>query len=82
MTSLDEYRAYILDENDHIVTRHDFEAENGTAALKFARRYENGHNVEVWQRNHIIGRLRSDKPRTPSGDLFSCLRDGDQYGGA
>jgi hypothetical protein len=57
-----EYRAYVLDGNDQIVARHEFEAENSTEALETARRYVNGHDVEVWQRKHIIGRLRSDKP--------------------
>jgi hypothetical protein len=62
MTTLNEYRAYVLDSNDHVVARHDIEADNGTAALELAKQYVDGHDVEVWQRTHIIGRLRHKKP--------------------
>ena len=31
---MSEYRALVLDEDDHVLMRHDFEAENGTAALE------------------------------------------------
>jgi hypothetical protein len=51
------YRAYLLDENDHIFRRHDFEAANDTSALETARQYVDGHDVEAWQRTHILGRL-------------------------
>jgi hypothetical protein len=52
------YRAYILDEDDHILKRHDFTAENAAAALEFACQYVDGHDVEVWLRAHIVGRLK------------------------
>ena len=55
------YRAFILDKNDHVFKRHDFEAENDTAALETARQYVDGHDVEVWKRTHIIGRLKRTK---------------------
>jgi len=53
-----EYRAFLLDKNDHIVKRHDFEAENDTSALETARQYVDGHDVEVWKRSQILGRLK------------------------
>ena len=56
-----DYRAYILDENDRIVRRHDFNAENDAAALEIARRYVDGHDVEVWQRQSFVRRLKHEK---------------------
>jgi hypothetical protein len=56
--AVNDYRAYILDKEDHIVARHDFTAENAAAALQFAAQYVNGHDVEVWLRAHVIGRLK------------------------
>ena len=53
-----EYRAFLLDKSDHIVRRQDFEAENDASALETARQYVDGHDVEVWKRTHIIGRLK------------------------
>jgi hypothetical protein len=54
-----DYRAYVLDEEDHIVGRHDFEAGSYAAALAFAARYVDGHDIEVWLRAHFVGRLKS-----------------------
>jgi hypothetical protein len=53
-----DYRAYVLDKDDHILQRHDFFAENAAAALDFARQYVDGHDVEVWLRAQVIGRLK------------------------
>ena len=61
MTGPRDYRAFVLDKDDHIVKRHDFEAENDAAALEIARQYVDGHDVEVWQRSHIISRLKHGK---------------------
>jgi hypothetical protein len=55
------YRAFILDKDDHIVRRHDFEAVDSTAALEIAQQYVNGHDVEVWRHMQIIGRLDRKK---------------------
>jgi hypothetical protein len=55
------YRAYVLDSEDHIVNRHDFVAKSSTAALAFAARYVDGHDVEVWLRAHIIARLKHNQ---------------------
>jgi hypothetical protein len=56
-----DYRAYVLDSQDHIVSRYEFEAKDSTSALEIARQWVNGHDVEIWQRTHIIGRLKSDE---------------------
>lgn|GEM_PF-3265370 len=54
----EDYRAYLLDLNDHIKGRHDFEAQGDDEALKFAQRYVDGHDVEIWLGTHIVGRLK------------------------
>jgi hypothetical protein len=58
MTFPSEYRAFLLDKNDRIVRRYDFEAENHDTALNHAKQYVDGHDVEVWQRSYIVGRLK------------------------
>jgi hypothetical protein len=55
------YRAYVLDAGDHIVSRYEFEADDSASALEIARQWVNGHDVEVWQLTHTIGRLKSDE---------------------
>ena len=61
MTSSKDYRAFVLDKDDHIVRRYDFEAENHEAALAHAKQYVDGHDVEVWQRSYIVTRLKRQK---------------------
>ena len=53
-----EYRAYLLDSEDQIINRYDFAAANSAAALAHAAQYVDGHDVEVWLRTHVIGRLK------------------------
>jgi hypothetical protein len=53
-----EYRAYLLDENGRVLKREDFEADNDTQAMESAGRYLDGHDVEVWQLERVIGLLK------------------------
>ena len=61
MTGPANYRAFLLDNNDHIVKRYEFEAATDDAALDVARQYVDGHDVEVWHRERFIRLLRHDK---------------------
>ena len=58
---MSRYRAYVFDENNHIVARHDFDADTETAALLYAGRYAFGHEVEIWQRLRRVGLIRHRK---------------------
>ena len=53
-------RLCFLDADDHILKRHDFVAENDSAAaaLEIARKYVDGHDVEVWQQHNARMLLR------------------------
>jgi hypothetical protein len=51
------YYAYILDDADHVRKRHDFETADDAAALKHARRWVDGCNVEVWQFARLVAKL-------------------------
>jgi hypothetical protein len=50
-----DYRAYLLDEQGHIIDARLFVAPDDQAALSHAYRYVNGRDVEVWQRSHRVG---------------------------
>ena len=52
-----DYKAYIVNENDHFIGVHDIEAPNDDAALQEAKQYVNGLAVEVWHRGRRIARL-------------------------
>lgn len=59
MTDSKDYRAFILDNSNHIVKRHDFEAQDDVQAVQIAQqKYVDGHDVEVWQLGRIIGKLK------------------------
>ena len=56
-----DYRAYLLDENGHIVDAHTFVAASDEVALMHAYQYANGLDVEVWHRARRVGLI----PREP-----------------
>jgi hypothetical protein len=56
-----DYRAYLLDEEGHIVDAHVFVAASDEAAVVHAYQFANGLDVEVWHRSRRIGLI----PREP-----------------
>lgn len=57
---MSDYRAFLIDANGHVVKRHDFEAADDTQAMTAAELYIDGHDIEIWQLDRIVGKL----PRT------------------
>ena len=61
-----DYRAYLIDSNDHVISRRDLVAPTDEAALETARQYADGADVEVWQRARKVGRLSKITPNQNS----------------
>jgi len=53
------YRAYLMDENDHIVKRIDLDAVNDEAAITKAKAFIDGKDIEVWHGSKKIVRIPS-----------------------
>jgi hypothetical protein len=53
-----DYRAFVLNDAGHVIKRHDFEAQDDARAVQIARQYVDGHDVEVWQRARMVGKLK------------------------
>jgi hypothetical protein len=51
------YRAYLIDQNDKVVSFKPVEAENDEEALNAAKQFVDGHDVEVWDLGRKVGRL-------------------------
>ena len=51
------YRAYLIDENNRVGSCRPVEADTDAEALKAARRFADGCDVEVWHLDRKIGRL-------------------------
>jgi hypothetical protein len=58
---MQEYRAFVLGPDGHVVLRHDFSAVDDDAAKAHAKRYVDGHDVEVWQLERRIAILPHEK---------------------
>lgn len=52
-----DYSAYILNAGGHVVNRHDLQADDDAQAVQIASQYVNGHDVEVRQRDRVVGLL-------------------------
>ena len=51
------YRAYLIDENDKIVSFKPVDADADDEALEVAKQFVDGHDVEVWLLDRRVGRL-------------------------
>jgi len=52
-----EYRAILIDQFGNITGREDFQAKDDLHAVQVAQNYVNGHSVEVWQAERIVGKM-------------------------
>ena len=55
------YRAYLIDGDDRVASYKSIEAKTDAEALKAARQFVDGCDVEVWQLDRKIGRLEREK---------------------
>jgi hypothetical protein len=52
-----DYRVYIIGDDDHIMGRIDIDCADDNAAIESAKQYIDGHDIELWQRDHRIARF-------------------------
>ena len=53
------YRAYTIDEANHVARAEVIEAENELDAIELARKLVNGRAVELWDRARLVARLEA-----------------------
>ena len=51
------YRAYLIDRNDRVIDYRAVPAKTDREALQRSRQYVDGHDVEVWYLDRMVGRL-------------------------
>jgi hypothetical protein len=56
------YRAYLIDQNDRVVPFKAIEAITDEEALKIARQFVDGHDVEVWDLDRKVAVLDARPP--------------------
>jgi hypothetical protein len=52
------YRAYVVSEEGHFISVRELEADTDAEAIRLARRFIDGHDVEVWYRGQFLARLK------------------------
>ncbi len=52
-----DYRAFLIDAGGQVISRHDLECDSDGAALDLAFLLVDRHDIEVWQRDRIVGKL-------------------------
>jgi hypothetical protein len=58
--SVEEYRAYLIGPDGHIINRVDIRASDQQEARRLAKRVVDGHAVELWQADRFIERFEPD----------------------
>jgi hypothetical protein len=56
-----DYRAFFLDDNGHVFTSEVIVAENDEEAILRATRLRDGHDIEVWQLDREVARIKAPK---------------------
>lgn len=51
------YRAYLIEEDNRVHSYKPIDAESDDEALEAAKRLVDGHDVEVWSLDRMVGRL-------------------------
>ncbi|MDA9463679.1 hypothetical protein [Bradyrhizobium sp. CCBAU 53415] len=60
-----QYRAYLVGENDVFRSAEAFEAPSDSSALTYARQFTRHGKVELWQLGRKIAVLESEQSRPP-----------------
>jgi hypothetical protein len=60
---MQDYRVYILGPDGHVQGRHDLRCRNDAEAIKLAKQFVNGHDVELWQLDRQIETFRHTSVR-------------------
>ncbi len=55
------YRAYLVDQNDRVVSFKPIDAETDEEAIAAARQFVDGCDVEVWYLGRKVARLKPEK---------------------
>ena len=61
------YRAYLIDGDDRVTSYKPVDAETDAEALRAARQFVDGCDVEVWHLDRKIGRLEREKKNNTNG---------------
>jgi hypothetical protein len=60
LTEVNEYRAYIIGPDGHILRRVDLSCANDDAAKDRARLLVDGHDVELWELGRRIAKFKHE----------------------
>jgi hypothetical protein len=52
-----DYRVYVIGSDGHFVRAIHLDCPNDDAAIESAKQFVNGHDIELWQRDRIIGKF-------------------------
>ena len=58
---MDEYRAYVIGADDHIINRVDIRCSDEEEARRLAKVVVDGHAVELWQAGRFIERFEPEQ---------------------
>ena len=61
------YRAFFLDEKNHIRSARVLDATDDEGAKAEAAKYMDGFDIEIWQRTRVLARLPSVQPEPHRG---------------
>ena len=62
--------AYLIDDDGHIKSSRQFEAADDVRAINHARQWVDGRDVEVWQLDRMLAKLKRHKDKKRGLELI------------
>jgi hypothetical protein len=59
--AMQDYRAFVIGRDGHILQRHEFLCADDEAAKKRVQQMVDGYDVELWHRDHKIATFRHNE---------------------
>ncbi|MBT1515368.1 hypothetical protein KIP88_33270 [Bradyrhizobium sp. SRL28] len=59
---MQEYHAYIMGPDGHVQNRVDLRCDDGAEAIRLAKQFVDGHDVELWQLDRHVETFTSERP--------------------
>jgi hypothetical protein len=57
VAQMTDYRVYVIGDDGHFVRAILLDCPDDNAAIESAKRFVDGHDIELWQRDRIIAQL-------------------------
>jgi hypothetical protein len=69
---MQDYRAYVIGQDGHVLVRHEFWCVNDEEAKEHAKQFVDGNDIELWHHGKRIAIFHHEKHWAPTLTASAC----------